>query len=145
MPNTEYRSLNRDLPPTTSVERACQITRNLFNAARGQHATDSETVQTIARRAQLSPAAVRRFLQPSRHPKDVSLGVWTKLFGAYRRYLRQRIADLEAEIVRLEHMDPDDGAIQALLDEAKGLVCEIEAAQGAIPAGRGRPRGSQQF
>lgn len=124
---------NRNLHGPTSVERACDITKNLFNAARGQHATDTETVNAIARQAQLSPAAVRRFLQPSRHPKDVSLGVWGKLVSAYRRYLERQLGALETEIARLEHLDPDDGAILDLLDAAKALVGKIEAAAGALP------------
>lgn len=130
MPNSQYRNLHGP----TSVERACEITRNLFNAARGNHATDTETVVVIARRAQLSPAAVRRFLQPSRRPKDVSLGVWGKLVAAYRRYLEQQLAALETEIARLEHLEPDDGAMVDLLDEAEALVRKIEAAAPALPA-----------
>ena len=123
MPNTKYRNLHGP----TSVERACDITKSLFNAARGNHATDTETVNAIARAAQLSPAAVRRFLQPSRHPKDVSLGVWGKLVATYRRYLERQLSALEAEIARLEHLDPDDGAILDLLDDAKNLVSKVEA------------------
>lgn len=132
MPNIRYRNLHGP----TSVERACDITKNLFNAARGNHATDSETVNAIARQAQLSPAAVRRFLQPSRHPKDVSLGVWGKLVATYRRYLERQLAALETEIVRLEHLDPDDGAMVDLLDQAKALVGKIEAAAGTLPPSR---------
>ena len=124
MPNSQYRNLHGP----TSVERACDITKNLFNAARGNHATDTETVNAIARQAQLSPAAVRRFLQPSRRPKDVSLGVWGKLLAAYRRYLERQLAAIKLEIVRVEALDPDDGAILDLLDEAKNLVARIEAA-----------------
>ena len=124
MPNSQYRNLHGP----TSVERACDITKNLFNAARGNHATDTETVNAIARQAQLSPAAVRRFLQPSRRPKDVSLGVWGKLLAAYRRYLARQLAAIKLEIVRVEALDPDDGAILDLLDEAKNLVARIEAA-----------------
>lgn len=136
MPNIKYRNLHGP----TSVERACDITRSLFIAARGNHATDSDTVNTIARQAQLSPAAVRRFLQPSRHPKDVSLGVWAKLVATYRRYLERQLTALQAEIARLEHFDPDDGAILDLLDEAKALVRKIEAvAPEASPARAHRP------
>lgn len=130
MPNIRYRNLHGP----TSVERACDITKSLFNAARGNHATDSDTVNAIARQAQLSPAAVRRFLQPSRHPKDVSLGVWGKLVAAYRRYLERQLSALETEIARLEHLDPDDGAILDLLDEAKALVSKIELAAGTVSA-----------
>ena len=130
MPNTKYPNLHTP----TSVERACEITKSLFNAARGQHATDAETVHTIARRAQLSPAAVRKFLQPSRAPKDVSLGVWSKLLGAYRRYLEHQLAALQAEIARLDHLDPDDRRIRALLHEAQALVRKVELASQALPA-----------
>lgn len=132
MPNSQYRNLHGP----TSVERACDITKSLFNAARGNHATDSETVNAIARAAQLSPAAVRRFLQPSRHPKDVSLGVWGKLVSAYRRYLERQLGALQTEIARLEHLDPDDGAMVDLLDDAKTLVGKIEALASAAGGGR---------
>lgn len=132
MPNQRYRF--SDGP--SSVERACEITKNLFNAARGNYATDTETVTAIARKAQLSPAAVRRFLQPSRRPKDVSLGVWGKLLAAYRGYLERQLATLQAEIHRLEHLDPSDGAILDLLDDAKALVIKIEMAARALPPSR---------
>lgn len=132
MPNIRYRNLHGP----TSVERACEITRNLFNAARGNYATDTETVSAIARKAQLSPAAVRRFLQPSRHPKDVSLGVWSKLLAAYRRYLEHQLAALQAEVSRLEHLDPDDDALCRLVDEAKDLARKAEAIAEKVPAGK---------
>lgn len=132
MRNERYRFPNEPSP----VDRACDLTRNLFNAARGNHATDTETVNAIARQAQLSPAAVRKFLQPSRRPKDVTLLVWGRLIAAYRRYLQRQLAELETEIARLEHLDPDDGAILDLLDEAKALVSKIEAAAPALPAAR---------
>lgn len=129
MPNSQYRNLHGP----SSVERACDITRSLFNAARGHHATDSQTVDAIARRAQLSPAAVRRFLQPSRHPKDVTLGVWGRLVAAYRRYLQQELAALETEIARLEACDPDERAMVALLDEAEALARKIRASLQEVP------------
>lgn len=132
MPNDRYQNLHGP----TSVERACDVTRNLFNAARGNYATDTETVNAIARKAQLSPASVRKFLQPSRRPKDVTLAVWAKLRTAYRRYLEQQLAALQGEIARLEHLDPDDGAILDLLDDAKALVSKIEAAAPALHAHR---------
>lgn len=127
---------NRNLHGPTSVERACDITKNLFNAARGQHATDTETVHAIARQAQLSPAAVRRFLQPSRRPKDVYVGVSEKLKAAYRRYLERQLSAIKTEIARLEACDPDERAMVAVLDKAKALVDEIEAAAGTLPPAR---------
>lgn len=131
MPNRRYQFSHGP----TGVERACEITRNLFNAARGNHVTDTQTVEAIARRAQLTPSVMRRFLQPSRRPKDVSLGVWTRLLAAYRRYLDGQLAGLRDEIARLEALDPDDAAILDLLDEAKALVRKIEAAAPPLPAG----------
>lgn len=133
MPNKVYRTSHS---PPDPVARACDITRSLFNTARGSYDTDAEAVDAIARSSQLSPASVRKFLQPSRHPKDVSLGVWGRLVAAYRRQLQQQLAALETEIARLEHLDPDDGAILDLLDDAKALVGKIEAAAGPLPASR---------
>lgn len=114
-------------PPST-VERACDIARSLFNHARGHHDTDAATVRTIARRAHLTPAEVRRLLQPSRRPKDVRLGVWQRLLGAYRAYLQRELVDLQNEIARLDHLEPDDAALQDLLHQARALCREIEAA-----------------
>jgi AraC-like DNA-binding protein len=108
------------------VERACEITKHLFQHARGQHETDAETIDAIARQSRLSPAAIRRFIQPSRRPKDVSLSVWQRLLGAYRRYLQRELAALEAEIRTLEFLDSDDRALCAVLDQAKALVHRIE-------------------
>lgn len=129
MPNEQYRILHGPEP----VERACEITKSLFNAARGNHATDTETVVAIARKAQLSPAAVRKFLQPSRRPKDVSVGVYSRLRAAYRRSLERQLDALKLEIVRVEALDPDDGALLDLLDDAKALVSKIEAVAPALP------------
>lgn len=108
------------------VERACEIARSLIRAARGTHDTDHSAIQAVARHARLSPAVLRRFIQPSRRPKDISLSVWERLVEAYRRHLRQQLAELELEIARLEHLDPADRALLDLLDEAKSLVGQIE-------------------
>lgn len=129
MPHTTHHF--EDTP--SGVERACQIARQLFNHARGNYDTDQQTVDAVARHARLSPATVRRFIQPSRRPKDVSLGVWGRLLGAYRRYLERELASLEDEIDRLRFLDPDDRAIQDLLHQAEALVSEIEAAAAPVP------------
>lgn len=133
MPKPQNQFSHRPPASASGVERACDITRSLFNAARGSYQNDAEAVQAIAERARLTPAVVRRFLQPSRRPKDVSLGVWQRLVFAYRRLLNQQLAALQTEIHRLEAVDPDDGAILALLDDAKALVRKIEAAALEVP------------
>lgn len=115
-------------PPSTGVDRACEIAKSFFNHCRGFHDTDADTVRAIARRSHLTVAEIRQLLQPSRRPKDVRLGVWGRLLGAYRRHLERELAALNAEIIRLEALDPDERAVAALLDKAKALVSEIEAA-----------------
>ena len=118
----EYR------PPSTGVDRACQIAKQLFQHSRGNHETDAATVRTIARRAQLSPAEIRQLLQPCRRPKDIRLGVWGRLLGSYRAFLARELAALEDEIARLEHLEPDDAALQDLLHKAEALAGEVRAA-----------------
>lgn len=132
-PQNQFSHRPSGPPAASGVERACDITRSLFNAARGSYQNDAETIQSIAERARLTPAVVRRFLQPSRRPKDVSLGVWQRLVFAYRRLLNQQLQALETEIHRLEALDPHDGAIRALLDDAKALVRKIESAALEVP------------
>lgn len=126
MPNR--LSLFQYHPSASSVDRACQIAKQLFQHSRGNHDTDAATVRTIARRAQLTPAEIRQLLQPSRRPKDVRLGVWQRLVTAYRRFLARELAALEDEIARLEHLEPDDAALQDLLRKARALCGEIETA-----------------
>lgn len=113
---------------SSGVERATELVQAFFQASRGRHENDDQTVRDIAQRARISPAEVRKFLQPSRRPKDVSLGVWSRLFGAYSRYLRQQLHALEIEIARLDGLDPHDRALRDLLDDAEGLVRKIKAA-----------------
>lgn len=123
---------------SSAVDRACQIAKSLFDRARGSHDTDADTIRTVARHARLTPAAFRRFIQPSRRPKDVSFTVWQRLLGSYRRYLVRELAALQDEIDRLEHLDPDDAALAALLDKARTLVVEVEAAAASLPSAHGR-------
>lgn len=132
MPKQQYQISNGG--PPSGVERACEIAKALFQQARGQHETDQQTVDAIARRAQLSPSVVRRFLQPSRRPKDVSLGIWTRLVRAYHRLLNQQLEELKLEILRLEALDPDGRALLGLLDKAKAIESKIRGALPEIPA-----------
>ena len=115
----------------SGVERATELVKAFFQATRGKHENDDQTVRDIAHRARISPAEVRKYLQPSRRPKDVSLSVWSRLAGAYSRYLRQHLGALELEIARIESLDADDRALRALLDDAEGLVRKIKAATAA--------------
>lgn len=124
--------------PSTGVERACQIARNLFNHARGNHETDADAIAAIARQSQLTPATLRRFLQPSRRPKDVSFTIWERLLGAYRRYLARELAALQDEIDRLAHLDPADAALEDLLRQARALVSEVESVVQEVPAADGQ-------
>lgn len=121
-----------DTPPS-GVDRACHIARSLFQHCRGQHDTDADTIRTIARQSKLSPATLRRFLQPSRRPKDVSLGIWDRLVGAYRRHLARELAALEDEISRLRYLDPADAAAEELLHKAEAIADQIRAALPPLP------------
>lgn len=121
------------LEASTGVERACHIVRKLYNHARGNYETDQQCIAAIARQSRLTPAAVRRFIQPSRRPKDVSFGVWSRLVGAYRRHLARELMALQDEIDRIEYLSPDDSALQDLLHKARNLVSEAEIAAGAVP------------
>lgn len=127
MMNTKCGFLN---DASSGVERATELVTAFFQASRGRHENDDQTVRDIAQRARISPAEVRKFLQPSRRPKDVSLSVWSRLAAAYRRYLQQQLHALEVEIARLEGLDPHDRALRDLLDDAEGLVRKIKAAAG---------------
>lgn len=120
--------------PATGVNRACQIAKNFFQAARGNYETDQQTVEAISRQSRLTPAVFRRFIQPSRRPKDVSLTVWQRMLGGYRRYLERELARLQDEIARLEALDPDDRAVEDLLHKARALVVEVEAALPPVPS-----------
>lgn len=125
-------------PPASGVDRACELAKQLFTTARGHYDTDAEAIRAIARHSGLSPAEIRQLLQPSRRPKDVRLGVWSRLRGSYRRYLERQLATLEDEIARLDHLDPDDRALLDLLDRARALESKVEAALEAISPGEGR-------
>ena len=120
--------------PSTGVERACQIARQLFNHTRGNHDTDTDAIRAIAVQSRLSPTTLRGFLLPSRRPKDVSVGTWGRLVGTYRRYLQRELTALQDEIDRLALLEPDDVALQDLLREAETLASEIRAALPALPA-----------
>lgn len=120
--------------PSNGVERACQIAKQLFQHARGQHDTDTECIRTIARQSRLTPATFRRFLQPSRRPKDVSLGIWDRLVAAYRRHLQRELAALEDEISRLRRLDPADAAAEELLHKAQAICDQIRSALPPPPA-----------
>lgn len=122
-----FQVVNR---PVDAVERAESIVQLMYRAARGSYETDRQTVQAIARQAQLSPGVVRRFLQPSRRPKDVSLTVWTRLVDAYRRLLQRQLDGVRAEISRIEALQRNGHGVDraaALMAEAQALVARIEA------------------
>lgn len=128
MPHAKHQNLHTP----TGVERACEIAKSLINHARGNYETDSQTVDAVARKARITPAVLRRFLQPSRRPKDVSLSIWQRLVAAYRRHLELELAALQDEIDRLAYLEPDDAAMESLLGKARALCREIEAAAGTV-------------
>ena len=135
MPNVKAH-FSHNGPEISGVERASQIAKQLFYIERGKHENDQQCINAIARQSQLAPSIIRRFLLPSRAPKEVGFSVWTRLRTAYRRQLERQLHKLEDEIARLEHLEPDDVAVLSLLCNAKALVSEIEALAGPLSAAR---------
>ena len=135
MPNVKEQFSHAD--PTSAVDRACEIARELLNTSRGNYETDKQCIEAVARKSRLTPAILRRFLQPCRRPKEVGLSVWTALQAAYRAQLEQQLAHLQDEIERLEACSPNQRAVLDLLDDAKNLVRKIEGAASSISSERG--------
>ena len=118
---------NKTIRFPNGVDRAIDITTNLLKLVRRQHGNDRQAISEIAGSARVSPAAVRNFIHPSRRPKKVDVDVLDGLRGAYLRFLRQQLAALNNEILRIETMGIADGTLPHLLDEAQALVARIEA------------------
>ncbi|MEN6302215.1 MAG: hypothetical protein ABFD96_05780 [Armatimonadia bacterium] len=136
MPNVKFPSPYHS--PASGVDRACELAKQLFSTARGHYDTDAETIRAIARHSGLSTAEIRQLLQPSRRPKDVRLGVWSRLRGSYRRYLERQLAKIEDEIDRLAYLDPDDAADRDLLHQAETLVDKIKSSISSLSASEER-------
>lgn len=114
--------------PASGVALVESITRAFLKQARGHYVSDQAAIAAIARRAHVSPAAIRRFVQPSRRPKTVSLELWQRIRAAYADFLRSQLRALEHDIARIETLDPADGALRNLVDEAEALAQRIKAA-----------------
>lgn len=111
------------------VARAVDIATRFVAARRGHNGNRQEAIAAVARDCRVGTAALRRFVHPSRRPKSVSTDLWRRLVGAYLRFLRRQLAELDAEIVRVETIArPDDRALRDLLDKAEALADRIRAA-----------------
>lgn len=119
-----YQFQNLDRPPS-GVGTVEAMARDFVKQSRGHYETDTAA---IARRAHVSPAAIRRFVQPSRRPKSVSLELWQRLRAAYSEFLRGQVAALERDIARVEALDPADRALRDLAAEAEALARRIREA-----------------
>ena len=104
------------------------ITRDFLKQCRGQYETDHDAITAIARHAHVTPSVMRRFIQPSRRPKSVSLDIFRRIRSAYADYLRGQLAALEAKIARVEALDPDDRALRDLAVQVEALASRIRAA-----------------
>lgn len=104
------------------------ITRDFLKQCRGQYETDHDAIKAIARHAHVTPSVMRRFIQPSRQPKSVSLDIFRRIRSAYADYLRGQLRSLEAHVARVEALDPDDGALRDLAVQVEALASRIRAA-----------------
>lgn len=104
------------------------ITRDFLKQCRGQYETDHDAIKAIARHAHVTPSVMRRFIQPSRRPKSVSLDIFRRIRSAYARYLRGQLAALQAKIDRAEALAPDDRALRDLAAQVETLADRIRAA-----------------
>jgi hypothetical protein len=139
MPHEKYQFSHAG---PSAVDRACDVAKQLISSARGQYDNEQQCVEAVARKANLTPAVLRRFLQPSKRPKEVGYSVWTRLLSAYRRQLEKQLHQLEDEIARLDHLEPDDRALVALLYDAEALVSKIKATAETLPAAGADARGT---
>lgn len=112
----------------TGVEAAIRLTTELVELKRGPAGGTQAAIRSVAGECRLSPAIIRKFVQPSRRPKDVGLAVWDRLWRSYAQYLRREIARLENDIRRIEALgNADRRAAQHLVDEAEALVRRIKS------------------
>lgn len=121
----QFQNLDRSPSGVGTVEA---MARDFLQQSRGLYDTDQAAIAAIARKAHVSPAALRRFVQPSRRPKSVSLELWQRLRTAYSEFLRGQVAALERDIARVEALDPADRALRDLAAEAEDLARRIREA-----------------
>lgn len=111
----------------SGVSEAIRRVTELVLSKRVTSGGTNEAIRTVARDCNISAAQVRRLFQPSRYPKDIGVGLWLRIAGAYRRYLLHEIGKLEAELRRVEAMgNIDPGTVQDLAAETEALVRRIK-------------------
>lgn len=111
----------------TGVDEAITRVTLLVNSRRGRDGTTKQQAfRQVATESHLSSAEVRKLYQPSRRPKQIGLGVWHAISGAYFRFLRHEISKLEAEINRVEALDGLDLRTRDdLVGKAQALIARI--------------------
>jgi hypothetical protein len=111
------------------VVEASRLVTELVLAHRNNQTagTTNEAIRRVARECSISPAQVRRLYQPSRAPKDVGVGVWHRIYAAYRRYLERQLRGLEQYLRRMDALgDLDPGTAADLATEAENLIRRIK-------------------
>lgn len=109
------------------VEQARLFVTELVRAfiMRGKSDNTTEAISSVAHYCRVNRSDVRRFYQPSRGPKAVSVRLWNRLWRGYASYLRRELADIENRLAALDKMD--SAARGDLVVEAQDLIARIKA------------------
>lgn len=110
------------------VGEAVSFVKDMVHAKRETCGEDTRAaIEAVARDCRVSPATVRKFIHPSRHPKDVGVGVWGQIWRAYRQFLLGQIERLEQDLRRVESLgNIDPGTAQDLRVEAEALIARLK-------------------
>ncbi len=106
---------------SSAVDQAIGLVTQLVFSRRGQLGGTDAAIRKIARDCRLSPWQVKRFFQPSRRPKDVTVGVWHTLWRGYAAYLESELAKMEEQLHRAQAVGNAD------LSQCADLAAEVEA------------------
>ncbi len=112
------------------VDKAVNVASDFVTAMKGSNNAGSveEAVRVVAHKSGIGQAFVLRLIQPSRRPKSVDVGIWSRLVHAYLKYLRLQHRELEIKIKLVESLArSDQAAVRDLLDEATALQDRIKA------------------
>lgn len=113
---TQFRILQTPPPllnAAKSVEMAAAIATD-FTTLTGGHLVASQ-------RAGIDRHAFQRLTQASRRPKHIAVDIWCRLVDAYARHLRRELSRIEAELRRVDDLQPGARPLEDLLDETDRL------------------------